>query len=163
MGRKLIIASIVLAIVLLIALSGFIHVYQSAMTQKNSGHYQAIDRAAGQTELKNAESVHTFNGLEQYFVIAGKNESNKNVYVWVAEDSKKKPVLKLASDGISEKEALEIVNREQNPQKIISVKLGMEKNVPLWEIKYIDEQNRYTYDFVNFTNGEIQKHIAIKK
>jgi uncharacterized protein YpmB len=163
MGRKLIIASIVLAILLLFALGWFIHVYQSAMSQKNSGHDQAINRAAEQTELKDAETVYTFNGLEQYFVIAGKNDSNKNVYVWVPEDSKKKPVLKLASDGITEKEALEIVNREQNPQKIISAKLGMEKNAPFWEIKYIDEQNRYTYDFVNFTNGEIQKHIAIKK
>lgn len=163
MGRKLILASIVMAIVLLIALAGFIQVYQSAMSQKNSGHDQAIDQATGQTELKNAESIHTFNGLEQYFVVSGKNENNKNVYVWVPEDSKKKPVLKLASEGISEKEALEIVNREQNPQKIISAQLGMEKNVPFWEIKYIDDQNRYTYDFVNFTNGEIQKHIAIKK
>ncbi len=163
MGRKLIIASIILAIVLLIALGGFSHVYQSAMSQKNSGHDKAIARATEQTEIKDAESVQTFNGLEQYFVIAGKNESNQNVYVWVPEDTKKKPVLKLASEGISEKEALEIVNKEQNPQKIISAQLGMEKNVPIWEIKYIDKQNRYTYDFINFNNGEIQKHIAIKK
>jgi uncharacterized protein YpmB len=39
----------------------------------------------------------------------------------------------------------------------------MEKTIPLWEVKYIDDRNRYTYDLINFSNGEIRKHIAIKK
>lgn len=163
MGKKIIIGASVLAVFLLAALGAFFNVYHSAMAQKNDGHEEAIERALKETDLKNTESVETFNGLKQYYVITGLNKSNEAVYVWVPEDSKEKPVLKLAADGISEKKALEIVKAEQNPEKVISVKLGMEKTIPLWEVKYIDDRNRYTYDLINFSNGEIRKHIAIKK
>jgi uncharacterized protein YpmB len=163
MGKKIIIGASVLAVFLLVALGAFFNVYHAAMAQKNDGHEEAIARALKETDLKNAESVETFNGLKQYYVITGLNKSNKAVYVWVPEDSKEKPVLKLAADGITEKKALEIVKAKQNPEKVISVKLGMEKTIPLWEVKYIDDQNRYTYDLLNFSNGEIRKHIAIKK
>ncbi|MCM3596915.1 DUF5590 domain-containing protein [Metabacillus idriensis] len=163
MGKKIVITASAAAVFLLVSLGVFLNVYHSAMAQKNDGHEEAIDRALKETDLKNAESVETFNGLKQFYVITGLNKSNKAVYVWVPENKKEKPVLKLASDGITEKKALEIVKAQQNPVKVISVKLGMEKNVPLWEVKYIDDQNRYTYDLINFSNGEIRKHIAIKK
>ncbi|KEZ50686.1 DUF5590 domain-containing protein [Metabacillus indicus] len=163
MGRKITIASISAGILLLIAAAVFMNVYNTAMAQKKDGHTEAIQRAEQETELKKAESAETFNGLEQYIVITGSDDSGKPVYVFVPSDKKKKPVLKLVSDGISEKEALEAVRSEQNPQKLISVQLGMEGSVPVWEVKYIDDQNRYTYDLVQFTDGEIRKHIAIRK
>lgn len=37
----------------------------------------------------------------------------------------------------------------------------MDEGIPLWEIKYKDRSNRYTFDLVNFYDGEIIKHMAI--
>ncbi|WP_281730454.1 hypothetical protein [Metabacillus endolithicus] len=38
----------------------------------------------------------------------------------------------------------------------------MDDEIPIWEVKYKDESDRYTFDYVNFYDGEIIKHMALK-
>ena len=40
------------------------------------------------------------------------------------------------------------------PKQIVKVKLGAENDIPLWEITYIDQEDRYTYYYLEFQNGE---------
>lgn len=59
---------------------------------------------------------------------------------------------------VSQKRDLKHCQEKLNPQKIISVKLGMEKNVPLWEVTYLDESERFNYDYYDFKTGEWLKY-----
>lgn len=71
-------------------------------------------------------------------------------------------LVKKQSSGITKDEALKKVNKEYSPVEIISVRLGMDEEIPIWEVKYKDKSDRYTFDYVNFYDGEIIKHMALK-
>lgn len=76
-------------------------------------------------------------------------------------DSAKKGeiVTRFKRDGITESEALTILKSERDPQEIRSVKLGLEDNIPIWEIIYIDSDNRLTYHKLYFENGKYRNSI----
>jgi uncharacterized protein YpmB len=67
--------------------------------------------------------------------------------------------MKKAKSGLSKDEAIQKLLQEQKPKKIISVRLGMEKNIPLWEIYYRSENNLINYYYVHFETGEWLKKI----
>ena len=67
------------------------------------------------------------------------------------------------SEGISEKDALqrtieqvgdESKEPKSKPKEILKVKLGVENNIPLWEVTYIDDDNRYSYYNLAFQDGQ---------
>ena len=39
-------------------------------------------------------------------------------------------------------------------KEILKVKLGVENNIPLWEVTYIDDDNRYSYYNLAFQDGQ---------
>jgi uncharacterized protein YpmB len=95
--------------------------------------------------------------------MSGKNSNNEKVYVWVPQTKENETVIiKKRSSGITEEQAIAKVNQAYNPANIVDVKLGMDEGIPIWEVKYRDKSERYTFDFVNFYDGEIIKHMAIK-
>ncbi len=138
--------------------------YLSARDQYENGHEQSKQFAMEKAKLKTISNIDTFSSDQKYHVITGKNNENETVYVWISNIEKgRKSVVKKKSTGITKNEALESVYEEHNPSEIISVKLGMDEGIPIWEVKYQDESERYTFDYVNFYDGKIIKHMAIKK
>ena len=43
------------------------------------------------------------------------------------------------------------------------VKLGFENDVPLWEVTYIDDDNRYSYYYLEFKDGKFLRRYSIEK
>ncbi|KKI88757.1 hypothetical protein WQ54_30075 [Bacillus sp. SA1-12] len=154
---------ITFSILIIIGIWVFSSTYNNARDQYTGDHEQSKTLALEQGKLSAVGTVETYYGQEKYHVMTGKNSKGDKVYAWVLQSEKnQKVIIKKQSSGISKNQAITAVQEEYNPAKIIDVKLGMDEGIPIWEVKYLDESKRYTFDLVNFYDGEIVKHMAIK-
>ena len=72
---------------------------------------------------------------------------------------KKELIVKKASKGISREQAMKKVLEEIGFDEVISVKLGMENGIPLWEIHSRTKGNLLNYHSIVFETGEWLKKI----
>jgi uncharacterized protein YpmB len=114
--------------------------------------------AKEKVELSEVEDFHIYHGTETVSVLEGKNKKGENIIVWIPEKSKK-VIWDKRKNGISKEDAVQRLLEEKSPKKIISVKLGMENSIPLWEIYYRSENNLINYYYVDFKTGEWLKKI----
>lgn len=84
---------------------------------------------------------------------------------------KRETIVRKKSEGISEKEALQRTieqvgddskEHKSKPKEILKIKLGFENNIPLWEVTYIDDENRYSYYYLAFKDGQFYDDTALK-
>ncbi|MFV2048080.1 DUF5590 domain-containing protein [Metabacillus sp. YM-086] len=163
MGRKTWTFIAVFSILFIAVVWIFTATYQAAREQYTNGHEQSKKIAMESANLSTITEITTFNSDKQYHVLTGEKTKNESVYVWVyKKDKEDKMLVKKQSSGITKDEALKKVNKEYSPVEIISVRLGMDEEIPIWEVKYKDKSDRYTFDYVNFYDGEIIKHMALK-
>nr|WP_263325934.1 DUF5590 domain-containing protein [Neobacillus sp. Marseille-Q6967] len=147
-----------IVIFLIVALGIFTKVYLSAVKPVNTAEEKAVKLAKEKGQLNEVEDFHIFHGTETVNVIEGSNKKGEKVIVWIPEKSKKVFVDK-PKNGISKEEAIQALLKETDPEEIVSVKLGMEKNIPLWEIYYRSDNNLINYYYVHFKTGEMLKKI----
>jgi len=149
---------IVLSIIVLAFCGLLIKVYLSALDPVKAAETKAVSRAQEEISLKEVEDFHIYNGIETVNVIEGKSKNGDQIIVWMPEKSKEIFVRK-AKNGLTKEEAIQKLQQEKSPKKIISVRLGMEKNIPLWEIYYRSNNNLINYYYVHFDTGEWLKKI----
>ncbi|WP_066061051.1 cell wall elongation regulator TseB-like domain-containing protein [Neobacillus soli] len=147
-----------LALFVIVILGILIKVYFSAVEPVKAAEKKAVRLANEKIQIKKVEDFHIYNGVEAIDVIEGDNKQGEKIIVWIPEKSKE-VTIKKAKDGLSKQEAIQKLLQEKNPKKIISVRLGMEKNIPLWEIYYRSENNLINYYYVHFETGEWLKKI----
>jgi uncharacterized protein YpmB len=146
----------VLFIVVVLGIS--IKVYFSSVQPVKAAEKKAVALANEKTALSKVVDFHIYSGLETVDVIEGKDKKGEEIIIWIPEKSKNL-IVKKASDGLSKEQAIQKLLEEKNPKKIISVRLGMEKNIPLWEIYYRSENNLINYYYIDFETGEWLKKI----
>jgi uncharacterized protein YpmB len=149
---------IFIIIFVVVMLSLLIKVYFTSVDPVKAAEKKAVALANKEITLKEIEDFHIYNGIETVNVIEGKSTKGEKIIVWIPEKNKKVYVKK-AKDGLSKEEAIQKLLQEKSPQKIISVRLGMEKNIPLWEIYYRSKNNLINYYYVHFETGEWLKKI----
>ncbi|EKN69574.1 hypothetical protein BABA_09116 [Neobacillus bataviensis LMG 21833] len=149
---------IFLGLFVVVIIGMLIKVYFSAVEPIKVAEKKAITLANKKVQISKVQDFHIYNGLEAINVIEGNNKKGEKVIVWIPNKSKK-VFVKKAKDGLSKEEAVQKLLQERNPQKIISVRLGMEKNIPLWEIYYRSDNNLINYYYVHFETGEWLKKI----
>lgn len=149
---------IVLSIIVVAFCGLLIKVYLSALDPVKTAETKAVSRAQEETSLKEVEDFHIYNGIETVNVIEGKSKNGNKIIVWMPEKSKEIFVRK-AKNGLTREEAIQKLQQEKSPKEIISVRLGMEKNIPLWEIYYRSNNNLINYYYVHFDTGEWLKKL----
>ncbi|PEX92291.1 MULTISPECIES: cell wall elongation regulator TseB-like domain-containing protein [Bacillus cereus group] len=163
----------IFAIIIVIVASGIYgaYVYNKAMDKKIPKESKSVEIAKEKAKLTKVKSVDYYNGKSSYTVVQGTDEKGEQIIVWVP-DKKGNVLVKKKSEGISEKEALQRLadqatgkgdEPKPKPKQIVKVKLGAENDIPLWEITYIDQEDRYTYYYLEFQNGEYAAHYSIEK
>ncbi|WP_066257112.1 DUF5590 domain-containing protein [Neobacillus drentensis] len=153
--KKWIIFSVLFVLVVVGLLT---NVYFKSVDPVNAAEKKAVALANKEISLKEIEDFHIYNGIETVNVIEGKSMKGEKIIVWIPEKSKQ-VFVKKAKDGLSKEEAIQKLLQEKSPKKIISVRLGMEKNIPLWEIYYRSDNNLINYYYVHFDTGEWLKKI----
>jgi uncharacterized protein YpmB len=133
-------------------------IYLNAIQPLKSAEEKAIEIAMAETPLTVVDEFNIYNGEETYYVLQGKNGDGTKLIVWVPE-KKGKLMVKKASDGITKKQAIDTVSAEIATDSIITVKLGMEKGIPLWEVHSRTKGHLLNYYSVEFETGEWLKKI----
>ncbi|MGV6980418.1 cell wall elongation/penicillin-binding protein regulator TseB [Bacillus pumilus] len=154
------IISAVVALVLLIGIISFTWIYQIAMGQKEQGHEAAIERAKKQANIVQVEQVETFVGKEKQFIVEGKNKQDETTYVWVPASKKEKVIAKKAKDGMTSNQAVQAVQKENTVSRLKDVQLAREGDVLLWEVTYLNENNQYSFSYVDFSTGHVEKNVT---
>lgn len=153
---KKILWGIIILLVISIGAGSFI--YLNSTKPVRAAESKAVEIAKQETDLSEAVDFNLYHGTETFYVIEGKDHDGTGIYVWVPEKKGKIVSLK-QSDGISKNEAINRLKQEKNAAEIVSVRLGMEKNIPLWEIHYRSGSNLINYYYIDFKTGEWLKKI----
>ncbi|MCC3358357.1 DUF5590 domain-containing protein [Bacillus sp. REN16] len=148
----------ILALLLIFIIWRGINIYQSALEPLNNAEAKGNKIALEKTPIETIEDSYTYFGTKAYQVVIGKNNEDEKLIAWIPQ-KKGEIVTRFESDGITEKEAVAIIKRERDPQEIRSVKLGVEDNIPIWEIIYIGSDNRLTYHKLYFETGKYRNSI----
>lgn len=122
---------------------------------------QALNYIQENTDIKFIDKINFYHGVESYYVAEGTNIDGEKQIIWVPTILDNNIVIKSKDDGISQEDVLAFVQKELAPKEIISIKLGMENSIPLYEIIYRDQKNRYSYYFISFTDGTYLKNYHL--
>lgn len=153
--KKFIIISIIIAAV---GISVASVIYMNAINPVKEAKQKAIQIAQDETALVEVDDFSLYHGQETFYIVKGKDNDGTSIYVWIPEKEGRIIVRKQA-DGITEQEAINKLKEEKDPKEIISVRLGMEKGIPLWEIYYRSEGDLINYYYVDFKTGDWLKKI----
>ncbi|MEH7198263.1 cell wall elongation regulator TseB-like domain-containing protein [Priestia megaterium] len=160
--KKLIIVAV--AAVLLIIGGISFSIYHSSVKDVQSAEEKAASQAKKEFNFKSVTSTQPYFGNHAFYVVEGTNRSNQKVIAWMPKSKKQTAVLKKASSGITKEKAISIVKNDKNPQEIKSVRLGIEKKKPLWEVTYVDKDKKHlTYYYLDFSSGEFIKRYSLSQ
>ncbi|MDM5208203.1 cell wall elongation regulator TseB-like domain-containing protein [Cytobacillus kochii] len=151
---------LIIVLAIMVFIIGFsAKVYIKAMEPINQAEKVAKEKAENEANLQTVKRVTLYNGNETYYIIDGITKEDEEVYVWVSADSEDEVIIKNKKDGISKEEAIEKVMNKKNPTDIISVNLGMEKSIPLWEISYKTGEGLLNYYVIDYETGNEELKI----
>lgn len=133
------------------------------MKPLNRAEDWATDIAKKKASIETVEDFSIFNGTETYYIVTGISAKGEEIIVWIPEKDKyddRKIVIRNKKSGISKEEAIQKLksDKDVHVDEIIHVKLGIENNIPLWEI-YYRSNGLVNYYYVDFGSGEWLKHI----
>ncbi|WP_163654113.1 DUF5590 domain-containing protein [Listeria sp. PSOL-1] len=149
----------IISVVILLLLAFFLYA-RSAERPVQEAKKEALARISGSVDLKDQGKFYLYTGIKStYYVLTGKNKENKEIIIWVPKKKSDKIYVKYASDGISAQKARRIVEAAKKPKKILNVTLGMEGDLPLYEVSYLDKYNRLNYYDMTFRDGEWLREI----
>ena len=149
---------LLISIFIMIVVVSTIMVYIKAEEPMRKVEEKAVLIAKEEAGLVNVDDFNIYNGEETFYVLQGENQKGVKLVVWIPE-KKGKIIVKKASEGISKEQATKKVMDEIGSDEIISVKLGIEKGVPLWEIHSRTKGGLLNYHAVVFETGEWLKKI----
>ncbi|WP_078553311.1 DUF5590 domain-containing protein [Bacillus alkalicellulosilyticus] len=107
-------------------------------------------------------SINFYHGTEAYYVIEGQNAENESLIVWVSEDLQS-VITRKAEDGWSKEQVTDFAIQELQPAKLISIRLGMEQELPVYEITYINEDDRLAYYYITFRDGTYIQQYSLRR
>lgn len=146
---------IIVSILILLMIGYVVASALVGMDEKKSAEEQAISIATSEGGLKSVSDYYLYHGKEVYSVVVGKDEKGNNQALFIPKDLDKNStvVKKRYSEGVSKTDIINTVKREENPEEIISVKLGMEDKKALWEVTFKDAKGSLNYYYYDFLNG----------
>lgn len=144
--------------VIFVAIGVTINIYINALEPLYKAQSKAEEIALEKTDLAHVEEFSLYNGTDSFYVVRGTDESGEKLIAWIPAENSEKIIVKKEEDGITKDEAIEKLFDEKTPDEIMTVKLGVENNIPLWEI-YYRSNNLINYYYIDFETGEWLKNI----
>lgn len=154
---------IIISVIVVVTVGYIIASIFVGMDDKKVAKERAVQIATNEGGLTTVDDFYLYHGKEVYSVVVGNDENGTKQVLWIPKDTKNNSVIKKKySTGVSKTEITKVVNDTYHPKEIISVKLGMENKVPIWEVTHKDEKGHLQYNYFNFLTGEsVTKYIGI--
>lgn len=156
---KKIIFLFIVVLVLVVGWQGM-KLYNQVNEPQLASQKEAQNYLQRNVEVTDVTYIDFFHGIDGYQVFQGKNNEEKAVFIWVADTLDFHYVEEVAT-GLTYEDVESFVDKELQPVELISIKLGMENKIPLYEIIYIDHKGRYSYHYIHFKDGKYLKHYHL--
>ncbi|MDT8859974.1 DUF5590 domain-containing protein [Alkalihalobacillus sp. MEB130] len=153
---------ILLAFIIVLSVTGLsVYAYQT-IREPLYHHYEQAERyVIGQSLLSTIYHVDYYHGTDAYYVFTGLDEEETETIVWVSAQYDSHHIEK-ASDGITKEEAIAIVTNENAVERIQTAKLGLERGLPVYEITFLNNENRKGYYYITFEDGTFMKRYLLR-
>jgi uncharacterized protein YpmB len=152
----------ILLIIIVVLITGLgVYSYQTIREPLHHQYKQAERYVLEKSLLHTISKITYYHGTDAYYVFKGMTDEDEEVIVWVSEAFDSHQVANV-SDGISEDEAIAIVQKEDEIKRIQNVKLGFERGLPIYEIVYVNNENRKGYYYVTFEDGTFMKRYVLR-
>lgn len=149
------ITAFLLTLITVIAITVFFNANKPIASAKNRAEEVAIQSG----QITTVRDVQPYNGTASLVTVFGVNKDSEQVAVFVQEaEAKQLKEVKL-KDGITAKEAMQIVVKDENPDKVMHILLGLEENEPVWEVAFKANNGKLNYVYLQFKDGKLLKRI----
>jgi uncharacterized protein YpmB len=116
--------------------------------------------ALSEKKLAQVSGAEVYSGTKSYVTVFGIDENGEDKAVFIPNGKKNQPIEEvLLKEGITEEQALKVVEDEFQVQQILHTKLGWEDSNAVWEITFLNENDKLNYVYVLFENGKWWKRI----
>ncbi|MBE6185527.1 DUF5590 domain-containing protein [Heyndrickxia ginsengihumi] len=149
MKKVLLAVGIIVAVIIVFTVT----VYSQARKPYNDAYQYAQKIAGKEAHIQSVDQFYLYSGSTTYYVVVGKNNKKQEMVVWIPKKHPHQFKTMKWKDGISKTEAMNTVKRSKNPDKILSVRLGMDDQTAIWEVAY-EKGNNLNYYEVPFAKHE---------
>jgi uncharacterized protein YpmB len=158
MKKWLVLGFVLVILIIWLGIDTYQHAFEYRAVQAEKA-IQVAQKEEPDLEVLNASY---YNGNDSYTILYGVVGNQKEEQIICIPDNSKKDIIKVnPSNGITADEAVNIVKQERNPAVIKSVNFGIEQDVPIWEVVYLDEKGRYSYYYLTFKDGQFIKRYTL--
>lgn len=149
------ITAFLLTLCTVIAVAVFYSAYKPVSAEKQ----RAVEEAERTGQIAKVVDVQPYNGTASLVTVFGDNPKGEKVAVFVDHSKGDKFQEVKLSEGVTAEQAMEIVLKEQEADKVMHVLLGIEDNEPIWEVAFKNERGKLNYVYIQFQDGEWVKRI----
>ena len=152
MVKKLLIG---LVLLLIVGIWQFSVIYNKINHRNESIAQKAITEANKQFKIRKIESVDEYRGQKAYEVLKADLDNGTKLWIWMPEKGKTAvPMTARVSDGYTKQEIIQAFQKNVAYQRLVSVRLGMENDMPVWEITFVDPNGAYVISYFDFYSGK---------
>lgn len=149
---------VILSLLIVAVITTAAVIYLNAVEPVKQAEEIAVHKAIEETDITEVTEFSLYHGEETFYIVQGENDKGTKLIAWIPE-KEGKVLVKKSSDGLTRDQAIKKVLAEMNSAEIISVRLGMENGIPLWEIHSRTKENLLNYHSIVFETGEWLKKI----
>lgn len=124
-----------------------------SLSPYNQAQAETLDLAERRADLVEANEFYWFNGAETYFTITGQDSEGNSIIVIVKQDTGEIEVLQ-EDETISKQTAINTTHQQEEPEEILEARIGIDKDEPVWEVTFRQENGRMGYTYISLTSGE---------
>ncbi|MCP8616670.1 cell wall elongation regulator TseB-like domain-containing protein [Salirhabdus salicampi] len=138
-------------------------IYLTAVKGKQATFSHSEQRALDSTPLASVTNTDRFNGAQPFDIVVGETNEGELGYAFVPIDSEDEDIRYVPADsGLSNEDIIAIWSSQCRSCTLIDLQLGIDEDVLLWELIYYDENQRYTFDYYTFRNGNVYEQFKLK-
>ncbi|QSS98438.1 DUF5590 domain-containing protein [Pontibacillus sp. ALD_SL1] len=146
--------TVIIAVVLLTGYLGYL--YYTVQNDKTETYATSKQIAQKETPLNTVNSVSRYHGMHQYDIVAGVDDNGVKGFAFIpVTDEKEGSVTYVENTDMVVQEEMHRIWEDQCADcSFIEITPAIHQGVPLWEITYRDENNRYVFDYYKMENGK---------
>ena len=111
-------------------------------------------------KLKEVSDSEVYSGTNTFVTVSGNDVDGKGKAVFVPITGKDLAIEEvMLKDGISKKQAIQAVQTEFKVKEVLHTKLGWEQDNAVWEITFLNENDKLNYVYLLFEDGKWWKRI----
>ncbi len=160
-NKLLLIVSLSVIILLLVGYY-FFTLYQDVMSNKTTDFEEVKDFAMENTDLSVINSIERFHGDQLYYVLDGVTEEKEAYYVYVYQSEEDEWKFELHEQEPLYSEDVLLTEWQERCQncKYLGSSIGLDQDIPILEIKYLDQAERLVYEHV-LLNDKSQYRLTL--